>query len=222
MEETVTNQNPIANPTPVAPNPGPKKPMNINKTVFLVAGLVVLTAVLLFISLTVKKSSVFPTSNKEAQTDFAHTTLAVSSEPSVSETGTSQVDVNIDSADNKITGVQLEISYDPKAIGNVDIKQGSFLPNSTVIRKQIDPTTGHISFVLGSQLGKPGIKGQGVVATITYNKLTNDETIIGFLPQTLVTADGYDLSVLKETVSGTITGAASASTSSSTSATPSQ
>lgn len=191
------------------------KGFKINKTMLLVAGLVILTGVLLAISLSSKKISSIPTLTREQETDFAHTSLSISEEPRVSSlSGTYEVDVNIDSSDNKITGAQLELSYDPKVLTKVEIEPGDFLPNPVVILKKIDAQNGKISYVIGSQLGENGVKGTGAIAVITFSKTDNQETTINFLPQTLITAEGSDQSVLKESVSGIISTLPSSSTNS--------
>ncbi|EKD86756.1 MAG: hypothetical protein ACD_37C00157G0002 [uncultured bacterium] len=181
------------------------KGLKLNKTVLLVAGLVILTGILLAISLSTKKSSPIPILTRDQETDIAHTSLSISDElRSSSLSGTYEVDVNIDSSDNRITGAQLEITYDPKVLTKVDIKPGEFLPDPVVILKKIDVQNGKISYVIGSQLGENGVEGAGSIAVITFSKVGSQETTIDFLPQTLITAEGSDQSVLKESVSGII------------------
>ena len=180
--------------------------LKINKTLFLVIGLVILTGVLLAISLYSKGSSPIPSIIKnDEENNFAKTSLVVSEDVRQSSiSGVYELDVNIDSDSNEVTGAQLEFSYDPKILGKVDIKPGSFLSNPVVILKKIDATSGRITYMLGNQLGNPGVKGQGTVAVISFSKTGDNETFIDFLPQTIVTAQGTDQSVLKETVSGVI------------------
>ncbi len=180
--------------------------LKINKTLLLVIGLVILTGVLLAISLYSKGSSPIPSIiRNDEENNFAKTSLVLSEEVRKSSvSGVYELDVNIDSDDNEVTGIQLELSYDPKALGKVDIKPGSFLSNPVVILKKIDTAKGKVSYMLGNQLGEPGVKGQGTVAVISFSKTGNEETFIDFLPQTLVTAQGVDQSVLKETVSAVI------------------
>ena len=180
--------------------------LKINKTLLLVIGLVILTGVLLAISLYSKGSSPIPSIIKnDEESNFAKTSLVLSEEVRKSSaSGVYEVDVSIDSDGNEVTGVQLELSYDPKVLGKVDIKPGSFLSNPVVILKKIDTDSGKITYMLGNQLGNPGVKGQGTVAVISFSKTGDNETSIDFLPQTLVTAQGQDQSVLKETVSGVI------------------
>lgn len=183
-----------------------KSKLKVNKTVLLVAGLVILTGVLLAVSLSSKNVSPLPILNREEEAENTSTTdLSISEDVRTSSTsGNYEVDVLINSNENMVTGVQLELSYDPKVLTNVDITTGDFLLDPVVILKNVDITTGKISFVLGSQLGEPGVDGSGTVATISFRKAGNAETTINFLPQTLVTAEGSETSVLREATSGII------------------
>lgn len=168
----------------------------------LVAGLIILIIIPLAIGFAANFFQKLPAGSKDEQTDFAHTSLAFSEEPKISSaSGMYEMDIAINSRDNNVSGAKLELVFDPKVLGNVDIKPGSFLPNPTVISKKIDAVNGRITYVLESA---DGVKGEGTVAVISFSKLTNQETTINFLPQTQVSAQGFDQSVLKETVSGII------------------
>jgi hypothetical protein len=196
MEENAPQQAPVENSA--------QKLRSLNKTPLLIAGLVILTGVLLALSLGSRKANLPNLATEEpAKTDYAHTTLSLS-EPRESGNA-SEMDVNIDTQDNIVTGVQLELSYDPKVLTRVDIAPGEFMEDPVVIQKRVDATNGRISYVLGAPLGKAGIKGQGPVAVITFTKTSDAETSLTFLPETLVTAEGHSQSVLKETVSAVIT-----------------
>lgn len=180
------------------------KKNKLNKTWLLVAGLVALTGVLLIVSLASKKISPFETPSKQA-TDIAHTSLSISDQPrSASTAGTYETDVNIDSQDNLITGVQLEISYDPKVLTNVEIKAGDFIPNSIVTQKKVDSAKGTISYWLWISQGNSGAKGKGTVAVISFSKTGSNETSINFLPDTVVGDQRYGQSVLRESTSAVI------------------
>lgn len=180
-----------------------------NKTMLLVLGLVILTGVLLFISLS-QKPSLFPSVAKKEEVNFAKTSLSISEDVRTSSrSGTYEVDVNIDSSDNKVTGLQLELSFNPAVLTKVDIEPGDFLTNPVVILKKIDSLNGRISYLLGGQIGEKGVSGRGTVAVISFSKTGSEETSIDFLPQTIVTAQGFDQNVLSETVSGIITSTSS-------------
>jgi hypothetical protein len=182
-----------------------KNKVKVNKTMILVALLVALTGVLLLVSLQSKIGSPFKSTNITQEADFAHSSLAISEEPRVNPiTGGSEVDVNINSGDNKATGAQIEIQYDPKALTNVDIKPGTFFENPEVPYKKIDAKTGRITLMVGNRVGQDGKEGEGPIAVLSFTKTTPDETTINLLPESLVTAEGYQSSVLKETASGVV------------------
>lgn len=193
-------------PNPTS-SPLQKKKLKFNKTALLVAGLTILTALLLIISFSSKTPLPIPLITKEDEdVDFAHTSLSMSEEIRTStESGVYEIDVLIDSKDNVITGGQLEISFDPSVLKNVDIKPANFLSNPSEGIKKIDQTSGKISYTLLNRLGEKGVSGTGVFATISFSKTSNEETFLEFLPETLITAENpIDESVLKETTSGVI------------------
>jgi hypothetical protein len=197
---------------PTVPNiPSPEevvkeaKKGNFNKSIILVVVLVILTVILLVVSLNIKKGSPAPYVTKQVQTNVAQSSLSISDSPRIASTsGAYETDVNIDSGTNKVTGIQLSISYDPKVLTNVDIKPGTFLPDGTVISKQVDAQKGTITFLLGTSQGKKGVSGTGQVAVISFTKVIPDDTNLSFLPDTLVSAEGYDQSVLSKTSSAVI------------------
>ena len=190
----------------IIPTPGEVvKKAKFNKSFILVGGLVILTAVLLIISITSRNSSSLPSISRESQTNTAYTNLSISEELRASTIlGKYETDVNIDSGKNQITGVQLEISYDPKVLTNVDIVPGSFFPTAVIIGKEIDPVKGTILYTLGTAQGTDAVSSKGSLAVISFNKIGDTETSIEFLPETLVTDHRYDQSVLNETESGNI------------------
>ena len=181
------------------------KKNSLNKTWLLVAGLVILTVVLLVVSLTSKSFSPLPKSPKAVKTDVARTSLSISEEPRASTvSGTYETDVNINSDDNKISGVQLELVFDPKILTKVDIRPGDFLKNPVIIIKKIDLANGRISYALANKPGEKGVRGMGSVAVISFSKASAQETNISFLPHTEVASPGNDQSVLRQTSSAVI------------------
>jgi len=110
--------------------------------------------------------------------------------------------VNISTGTNKVTAVQLELQYDPAALTYVAIAPGPFFAKPDVLSNQIDAKTGRITYAFGAGLTGKAIAGEGIVANITFSAkvqtLTN--TSITFLPKTLVTAEGINDSILKQTV----------------------
>jgi len=143
-------------------------------------------------------------------TPFAQSTLALLPAPAATTPATPgvyQYNVALSSAANVVNAVQLELSYDPKTVTNVKIVAGPFFPNPLDLIKDIDPINGRISYALGIQPQAHGIKGDGIVATLSFQILpttTVSSTTIVFLPKTLVTAEGNIQSVLKSSTNATV------------------
>lgn len=180
------------------------KKTGLNKTWLLVAGLVILTVILLVVSLTTKNFPGLPSGGRDEKLNLAHTSLAFSEEPRASSvSGTYEVDLNINTGDNEVQAAQLELVFDPKILTKVDIQPGSFFENPTVLSKKIDSKNGRITFAIANSTQSLPVKGTGVIATVSFSKSSTSETIISFLPHTQVSA-GRSGSVLKETVSAVI------------------
>ncbi|MBI4080184.1 MAG: hypothetical protein HY430_00245 [Candidatus Levybacteria bacterium] len=181
------------------------------KTLGLIGGLLVVTVVLLVIALSTerKKLPTIPT-EKVTPTPIAHTFLSLSPNPvTVSQNGAGSVDVIIDTDKDKASGYQLEMTYDPEALTNVQIKQAGLFANAlplTPINK-VDQATGRITFAVGISPAQDSIAGKGTIATITFNKkpgTSESQTTIQILPQTVVTDLERSSSVLKESSNTTI------------------
>jgi hypothetical protein len=180
------------------------------RTIALIITLFVITLALIVLAVypITKKTtvSITPTPTASvAQTVlvFAPPTVAsLSATATTSATPTYSMDVNVLTGKNKITAVQLELSYDPKALVNVDITPGSFFSNPTALLKTVDVSLGRISYALVVPLGEAGKQGTGTVATLTFKSLlaTGETTTIKFLPKTQVAAEGVAISVLKSTI----------------------
>ncbi|MBI2031963.1 MAG: hypothetical protein HYT08_05095 [Candidatus Levybacteria bacterium] len=182
------------------------------RTIILIIALVGITGILLAIALTQKKGP-GPSVTKpspQVQVPYAHTSLEISSNPvsqaTSSGSSTYSLDVNINTETDKVTAVQLELSFDPKAISNVDVKPGTFFKNPAQLIKRVNAKDGTISYALGINPGENGIQGSGVVAEISYREIGQSGTYtqINFLPKTLVSAEGTDKSVLKKSIGSLI------------------
>lgn len=181
------------------------KKSSLNKTWLLVAGLVILTVVLLVISLNSKNFPGLPSSSKDIKTDFAYTSLVISEETRASTVlGTYEVNININTDKNEVTGAQLELTFDPKILTKVDIRAGNFLNDPTILIKDIDTKNGRLTFALGNRPGEKAVKGSGTIAILSFSKASLAETSVNFLPHTTVSAPGHNQSVLKKTVSAVI------------------
>lgn len=108
---------------------------------------------------------------------------------------------------NKVTAVQMELSFDPKVLKIVAVTAEAFFPNPVVLLNKLDQKNGRISYALGISPQDSGRKGQGTIATLTFESLvqTPTQTAVQFLPKSLVTAEGVTESVLKSTGSGEFT-----------------
>lgn len=196
------------------------------KTLALISGLILVTVVLFIIAL---RSSQQPSQTNVAPSgtvmqpsptvSVAHSVLKLSPNPvQVASGGQGKVSVEIDTSDNPVTAVQLELSYDPKSITNVQVEPGPLFTNSVVLVGNNHPTnktanqTGRFTFAFGKTPSQTPVKGTGTVATITFAVLPGAKSSqLTLLPTTLVTARGVPNSVLKsstgtQVVVGTGTG----------------
>lgn len=165
----------------------------MNRTLFLILLLLVSVVGLLALSLNTQTSP-----KVSAPAPVAKTTLYLGKPVTASGSAITTVDVNINTQNNKVTGVQLEMSYNKDDLGNVDVVPGPFIPNPVSLFKKIDPANGRLSYALAVPLGGKGVTGTGVVATLSFNKLkTAGQTEIKFLPKSLVSAEGIVQSVLR-------------------------
>ncbi|HBB76836.1 MAG: hypothetical protein A2186_02670 [Candidatus Levybacteria bacterium RIFOXYA1_FULL_41_10] len=177
-----------------------------NKTPLLIIFLVIATVILVALAMAPNRPSL-PTPNLGAQKEIiADSSLSLSElyqidedeEASEAAVVSYQSDVQIMTGKNKVTGVQLEIKYDPALITTVDVLPGDFFQNPTELLKKIDTEEGIISYALGTE--NKGLSGKGVVATITFVPRTGvrGETAFEFLSKTTVVAENADQTVLKE------------------------
>ncbi len=137
----------------------------------------------------------------------AQTTLAFSPSSYTLSSSSGSLDLIIDTNQNNVTAAQLEILYDPKVISNVAIIPGSFFESPIDLLKKIDPQTGKISYAFGAGLAAKPSQGKGTLATITFTtSLQKGQTAtVTILPETIVTAEGEEASVLKQTTNAVIT-----------------
>lgn len=127
-------------------------------------------------------------------------------------TPTSSVDIFVDTGNNEISGVQLEMQYDPKALRNVALTQSTdvnafFGPNNQPLFREVNPETGRISFAIAIQPTQPTKKGVGKLATLSFSKVFNAKgtTTVNFLEKTVVTVLGADQSALKDSIPLSVT-----------------
>lgn len=186
------------------------------KTLGLILGLLATTVLLLFLALRAGKGPLTPSPTPAmtpTPTPIVSTVLAFSpSTVTLDPTGRGTVDISIDTGENAVAAVQLEIAYDPKILSNVTIKQSGLFQNASPLKNSVDVKTGRVTFIMGitpAQAKNP-IKGKGNIATITFTQSAttiDGITKMSILPKSQV-GDfyaGQGHSVLKSTTDATIT-----------------
>jgi len=182
------------------------------RTLALIGLLVVLTAALVAIAVSPKQpvtqQTPTPTVMQPSPTPPAETVISLSPNPLTATGGTNTIDVLVNTGTNKLTAIQLELSYDPKIISNVSIKPGSFIEAPFPLLNNIDQANGRISYALGLAPSATAKTGSGVIATISFRAQlpAGQQTEIMVLPKSLVTAQGVVPSVLKSYTGATIVG----------------
>ncbi|GIW61968.1 MAG: hypothetical protein KatS3mg089_0820 [Patescibacteria group bacterium] len=182
------------------------------KTFALIVILLILTIILLAIALfrSETPSSQPPTISRPTpsptEKPVGNTTLRLSPNPVYPTIGTNSattVAVEIDTGIDRVTGVQLEIAYDPRVLTNMEIKPGDFFSNPTVLPVGgINTKTGRITFaVVPSKIGESRT-GKGTVALLTFIPSINagvEQTRIEILEKSKVSVPPRDSikSVLK-------------------------
>jgi len=97
-----------------------------------------------------------------------------------------------------VTGAEIHLNYDPTKMSVNSITEGTLLP-VVLTSGQVD--NGTISITLGSLPTNP-VTTSGIIATVTFIPVTT--TQISFANTSVVTAIGYNTSVLKGTVGAKI------------------
>ncbi|MDO8728936.1 MAG: cohesin domain-containing protein, partial [bacterium] len=115
--------------------------------------------------------------------------------------------IKISTVNNKVTVVQLELSYDPKILTDVKVNTGTFFANPFIPINQVNEKDGRISYAISINPQDTGRQGNGLLATLTFQTQTSasQSTRIVLLPKSLVVAEGTDRSVLKATTSAQFT-----------------
>lgn len=176
------------------------------KTLALISGLVLVTLVLFIVALNSNNNVQAPTPSPvpTIQTQIspiipANSVLSLSPNPAiVEESKKGSVEVNIDTSDNDVTAIQLEIAYDPNFITNVKVTPGALFESPVVLINKNNVNEGRYTYAYGIMPNRPTIRGVGGAATITFTATNKTgQTQLALLPTTLVTARGVSDSVLK-------------------------
>jgi hypothetical protein len=202
------------------------------KTLALILSLLAVTVILLVIALSPTAITRHPFLNVSRPTptpNMAFSTLSFSPNPvTLDASGAGEVDVILDTQTNEVSGVQLEMQYDSKALTNVSITSGPFFPDSiSLFPKPVDASTGRIHYLLGMSYagGSKPIHGSGVVAHIFFHRnpaapASSTSTTIRTLDETKLTQLRVKDSVLKTKENVTILLTKSATAPATTTLTP--
>jgi hypothetical protein len=186
------------------------------KTLALITGLVLVTVILFVVALRAGQQQNAPSTPEPTQSAQApepstpaHTVLSVGPNPlTVAPGQQGRAEVMIDTSDNDVTAVQLELGYDPNILTNVKVTPGTLITNPAILIDKNDPAAGRYTYAFGITPNGTPVKGTGVVATVTFTVRANavgKDTQLGLLPTTLVTARGVANSVLKSGTGTVIT-----------------
>lgn len=184
------------------------------RTLLLILALLVLTGVLLVVALSSNSPQTPPQvtpspANRVGETGptpVVQTELSISPNPATVTARTpSTLNVDIATGGNKVTAVQLEMTFDPTVLTKMAIAQGDFFVNPIVLLNKVDAKKGTITFALGIPPTGEAKSGTGVAATLSFVPVgtPGTQSPITILSKSLVTASGTSSSVLKSTT-GTI------------------
>lgn len=176
------------------------------KTLALISGLVLVTVVLFVVAFRAGKQQMknapvpTPVAANPTVAVPAHTSLSLMPESTTVASGQQgKVDVTMDTSDNAVTAVQLELQYDPMVLSNVQVVAGPLFQNPVVLINKNDTKTGRVTYAFGILPNHQTVQGTGSIATITYTVKASagKQADITLLPSSLVTARGVAESVLK-------------------------
>jgi hypothetical protein len=174
------------------------------KTLLLIVFLIIVALGLSTVAIYINSAPQFPAPTPTPIIISADTILSISQSPiKTASSSAYKISVLINTGKNRVTKTQLELSYNPLLLNNVDILPGQFFQNGQVLLKNIDTQNGRISFAIEQSSDQNGVTGNGVLAVINF--LINNykaPIYINFEPKTQVSADSYSESVLKTTVNG--------------------
>lgn len=174
------------------------------KTTILIMVLIILTAGLIYIAVRTEQQTppeiteetlteeeltdLIPTINPQTQISFNPAILNTIDNPQSEYT----VDVVVNTNGQAISGIQLELSYDPAILSNVTVtpsENNLFGTNSAVLINSVDQELGRISYAIAlGGLNDDEVTGNGNIASITFNANTAlvQSTQISILPKTTV------------------------------------
>jgi hypothetical protein len=171
------------------------------RTLMLIAGLSILTIILIVLAVRPQTSFQTPAIPSPTPTPFAQSQLYLNLDPDATASGRSKrAIVSVSSGDNSITGIQLEMGFDPRIVTRVRISPDTFFSTPTVLLNDINYTSGRILYALSLPLEVPAVNGSGRIITLdlTLSPNATEATRIFFLPKTVITGEGFTRSVLNK------------------------
>jgi hypothetical protein len=90
------------------------------------------------------------------------------------------VNVNINTAENLVAGVEMAIKYDPTKLEAEEVSPGSFLTDADAVGPFINTALGTISYSLLTSPGSTPKQGSGTVASIEFSALAPGTTSVSF------------------------------------------
>lgn len=109
----------------------------------------------------------------------------------INDEGLVEAEVFMAVFENQVTGVHLEIGYDPKVFSVVEVKGDDFLGNKKVTVNNVDKSSGTITFEVNIDTATtPPLMGSDAIAEVKLRPInkTITRSELTFLPGTKITA----------------------------------
>lgn len=183
------------------------------KTTIFIAILTVITVGLIYLALTTQDQQVTQPESESPQAQeeqVVEKTAVLSFLPETvtlsPQAPTTTLDIVLDSGIHVVSGVQVELLYDPQAISNVEVTSsnpsllGTINQDFIVLFSNVDQLQGRVSYAAGiTPSSDKVVTGDGSILTLTITKnpsFEGTETPIAFLDKSAVTEEGITESVL--------------------------
>jgi hypothetical protein len=146
---------------------------------------------------TVKNTPITPSPAVHAETDLYFLS------PATQVTGGKQTEVKlmIDTHENKVAQVQLELRYNPQELTILSLRPGDYFPQSILLLNEIDEKRGRVNFALTIPENLPEKTGRGELVTLIISRpidaSESSKSSIEFLPKTSVRDRDQSVSLLR-------------------------
>lgn len=195
-------------------------------TLMLIIFLSVVTVFLILIAIRYQPPKTLPVQPQPTPTIIEKTSSVYFLPDNISAVLNKQMtaDIFVDTNAKPITGVQVELAFDPKVVRNVKINPPSSNVTSasnnffggereySVLFKEVNQNSGRVSYAIAITPTSAAKTGVGKVAELSFSVVSSaasipnqGSSIISFTEKTMVTSEGITESVLKDTKPLTIT-----------------